>query len=163
MKTTDQGYANMKTRLDYRLAEESDLPAIVEMLADDELGASREDFRDPLPQSYIDAFRKIISDENQELTVVELDGEIAATFHLSFIQYLTYRGGVRAQIEAVRVNSGWRGKGLGKEIFQYAIQRAKDKGAHLIQLTTDQQRPDALRFYQQLGFVNSHNGMKLHL
>ena len=153
----------MRSRLHYRLAVESDLPAIVEMLADDELGASREDFRVPLPQSYVDAFGKIISDENQELTVVELDGEIAATFHLSFIQYLTYRGGIRAQIEAVRVRDGMRGKGIGKEIFQYAIQRAKDKGAHLIQLTTDQQRPDALRFYQQLGFINSHNGMKLHL
>ena len=153
----------MKSRLDYRLAMESDLPAIVEMLADDELGSSREDFRVPLPQSYLDAFRNIIKDENQELTVVELDREIAATFHLSFIQYLTYQGGVRAQIEAVRVRSGMRGKGIGREIFQYAIQRAKDRGAHLIQLTTDQKRPGALRFYQQLGFVNSHNGMKLHL
>ena len=142
---------------------ESDLPAIVEMWADDELGSSREDFRVPLPQSYLDAFRNIIKDENQELTVVELDREIAATFHLSFIQYLTYQGGVRAQIEAVRVRSGMRGKGIGREIFQYAIQRAKDRGAHLIQLTTDQKRPGALRFYQQLGFVNSHNGMKLHL
>ena len=94
---------------------------------------------------------------------MELDGQIAATFHLSFIQYLTYRGGIRAQIEAVRVKSGMRGTGIGKEVFQYAIQRTKDKGAHLVQLTTDQKRPDALRFYQQLGFVNSHNGMKLHL
>jgi len=153
----------MKSRLDYRLAVESDLPAIVGMLADDDLGASREDFRTPLPQSYLDAFRKIINDENQELTVVDLDREIAATFHLSFIQYLTYRGGVRAQIEAVRVRNGMRGKGIGKEIFQYAIQRAKDKGAHLMQLTTDQQRPDALRFYQQLGFIHSHSGLKLHL
>ena len=153
----------MKSRLDYRLAVESDLPAIVGMLADDELGAAREDFQVPLPPSYLDAFRNIVSDENQELTVVELDGEIAATFHLTFVQYLTYRGGVRAQIEAVRVSSGMRGQGLGKQIFQYAIQRARDKGAHLVQLTTDQQRPDALRFYQQLGFVNSHNGMKLHL
>ena len=78
----------MKSRLDYRLAVESDLPTIVGMLADDQLGASREDFRMPLPQSYLAAFRKIIEDENQELTVVELDREIAATFHLSFIQYL---------------------------------------------------------------------------
>jgi GNAT superfamily N-acetyltransferase len=153
----------MKSRFDYRLAVESDLPAIVEMLADDELGAAREDFQTPLPQSYLAAFRKIVNDENQELTVVELDGQIGATFHLSFIQYLTYRGGIRAQIEAVRVKSGMRGTGIGKEVFQYAIQRAKDKGAHLVQLTTDQKRPDALRFYQQLGFVNSHNGMKLHL
>lgn len=153
----------MNVRFDYRQALEQDLPAIVEMLADDELGASREDFRDPLPQSYIDAFKNITGDPNQELTVVEVEGEIAATFHLSFIQYLTYQGGVRCQIEAVRVKSGIRGKGVGEEIFQYAIMRAKARGAHLMQLTTDHKRPGALRFYQRLGFVNSHNGMKLHL
>ena len=153
----------MNNRLNYRLALESDVPAIVEMLADDELGAMREDFRKPLPQRYLDAFRNISCDENQELTIVELDGEVSGTFHLSFIQYLTHRGGMRAQIEAVRIKSEMRGNGIGKEIFQYIIQRAKDRRAHMVQLTTDHQRPGALRFYRRLGFVNSHNGMKLYL
>ena len=153
----------MNNRLNYRLALESDVPAIVEMLADDELGAMREDLRTPLPQRYLDAFRNISCDENQELTVVELDGEVSGTFHLSFIQYLTHRGGMRAQIEAVRIKGEMRGNGIGKEIFQYIIQRAKDRRAHMVQLTTDHQRPGALRFYRRLGFVNSHNGMKLYL
>lgn len=95
--------------------------------------------------------------------MVELDGEIVATFHLTFIQYLTYGGGIRAQIEAVRVKAGGRGQGIGTIIFQYAIERAKQRGAHLLQLTTDKKRPDALRFYESLGFVASHEGMKLHL
>lgn len=149
--------------LTYRLATESDLTDIIRMLADDPLGAVREDFQLPLPASYQQAFASITNDKHQELTVVEVDTEIVATFQLSFIQYLTYQGGIRAQIEAVRVKAAYRNKGIGKAIFQYAIQRAKEKGAHLLQLTTDKQRPEAKRFYESLGFVDSHEGMKLHL
>lgn len=149
--------------LTYRLATEADLPTIVQLLADDALGANRETFQLPLPDSYQQAFRVIHNDAQQELTVVEQDGEIVGTFQLTFIQYLTYGGGLRAQIEAVRVKSSHRGQGLGTAIFQYAIERAKQRGAHLLQLTTDKKRPDALRFYESLGFATSHEGMKLHL
>lgn len=149
--------------LTYRLAIESDLVDIIRMLADDKLGAEREDYQIPLPDAYIQAFRVITADSHQELTVVELANEIVATFQLSFVQYLTYQGGVRAQIEAVRVKSGYQGQGIGKAVFQYAIQRATKKGAHLLQLTTDKKRPEAKRFYESLGFIDSHEGMKLHL
>ncbi|MFD2570766.1 GNAT family N-acetyltransferase [Spirosoma soli] len=149
--------------LTYRLATEADLIDIVGLLADDQLGATRERFQLPLPATYMEAFTIIASDQHQELTVVELDGQLVATFQLSFIHYLTYQGGIRAQIEAVRVKSSHRGQGLGTAIFQYAIQRAKDRGAHLLQLTTDKKRPEAKKFYKSLGFVDSHEGMKLHL
>jgi hypothetical protein len=33
----------------------------------------------------------------------------------------------------------------------------------MVQLTTDSGRPDALRFYESLGFMATHQGMKLHL
>ncbi len=145
----------------YRLATETDLVAIVQLLSDDKLGAQRETFQLPLPDAYVQAFERIVADPQQELTVVERNGELIATFQLSFIQYLTYRGGIRAQIEAVRVKADYRGQGIGSEIFQYAIQRAKEKGAHLLQLTTDKQRPDAIMFYESIGFVASHEGMKL--
>ncbi|AKD56815.1 GNAT family N-acetyltransferase [Spirosoma radiotolerans] len=147
--------------LTYRLATEADLPEIVSMLADDKLGATRETFQEPLPMAYLEAFRSITNDKQQELTVVEADGVILATFQLTFIQYLTYRGSIRAQIEAVRVKSTHRGQGVGTELFQYAIQRAREKGAHILQLTTDKKRPEAKRFYISLGFVDSHEGMKL--
>ena len=149
--------------LTYRLATEKDLVGIVELLADDKLGAAREDFKIPLPDVYLRAFQAIADDKQQELTVVEQHGHLIATFQLSFIQYLTYQGGVRAQIEAVRVKDTYRGQGVGTKIFQYAIQRALTRGAHILQLTTDKQRPEAKRFYESLGFVNSHEGMKLHL
>ena len=148
--------------LTFRVATENDLVEIIKMLSDDQLGSQRERFEEPLPESYINAFEIIRKDPHQELTVAEENGEIVGTFQLSFIQYLTYRGGIRAQIEAVRVKSTHRGKGYGRKIFEYAIERARKNGAHLVQLTTDKKRPDALEFYKALGFVASHEGMKLH-
>lgn len=149
--------------MNIRKATEKDLVAIVRMLADDKLGQQRERFEEPLPSSYTDAFAHIQNDPWQELMVVENeDGEVIGTFQLSFIQYLTYQGGIRAQIESVRIRKDQRGSGLGSRMFEYAIERAKARGAHVLQLTTDKQRPEALRFYEALGFVASHEGMKLH-
>ncbi len=81
------------------------------MLANDELGKLREDFRNPLPDTYYKAFENIANDPNQELVVIENeDGDVIGTLQLSFIQYLTYQGGIRAQIEAVRVHEQYRKK-----------------------------------------------------
>lgn len=148
----------------FREAKTADIPLIIEMLADDKLGRQRENFQDPLPQEYLSAFENISRDDNQELIVVENEGgDIIGTMQLSFLQYLTYRGGVRAQIEAVRIHKEVRGTGLGTKMFKWAIQRARERNAHVIQLTTDKLRPDALNFYIELGFVASHEGMKMHL
>lgn len=153
----------MNKLLTFRLATVSDLPDIVRMLADDVLGSAREKVGEVLPEIYVKAFERISKDPNQELTVAEMNGELIATFHLTFIQYLTHQGGLRAQIEAVRTHSRFRGQGIGKMVFDYAIDRAKTRGCHLIQLTSDKQRPDAIRFYESLEFKASHEGMKLNL
>jgi len=153
----------MDDELIFRLATKDDLLDIVRMLSDDNLGATREKFSEVLSENYIKAFDIINADHNQELTIVEMNGDKVATFHLTFIQYLTHHGGLRAQIEAVRTNSNYRGQGIGKKVFEYAIKRAKEKGCVLLQLTTDKQRPDAIRFYEKIGFVATHEGMKLKL
>ena len=127
------------------------------------MGKLRENFTNPLPEIYYFAFEKITNDNNQELIVLEnKNGEIIGTLQLSFLQYLTYQGGIRAQIEAVRIREDQRGKGIGEKMFNWAIQRAKERKAHLIQLTTDKKRKNALKFYEKLGFKASHEGMKLH-
>ena len=147
-----------------RNARKEDVPFIVGMIADDKLGQKREDLSDPHFKKYFKAYENIKSDPNQELVVITSENrQIIGTLQLSFIQYLTYQGGIRAQIEAVRVHKEYRGKGIGKKLFLWAIERAKEKGAHLVQLTTDKKRPEALKFYENLGFVASHEGMKLHL
>ncbi len=147
-----------------RRAYKEDVIAIVAMLANDALGEQREDYKLPLPDSYYRAFHKIDSDPNQELMVAEnKEGIVIGTLQLSLIPYLTYKGGLRAQIEAVRIHENYRGKGLGKKLFLWAIERAKEKNAHVVQLTTDKKRPKALRFYESLGFKGTHEGMKLHI
>ncbi|KAB5492029.1 MULTISPECIES: GNAT family N-acetyltransferase [Flagellimonas] len=150
--------------MNIRRATPADVPHIIQMLANDELGKLREDFRNPLPDTYYKAFENIVNDPNQELVVIENeDGDVIGTLQLSFIQYLTYQGGIRAQIEAVRVHEQYRKKGIGRQLFLWAIEHSKEKGAHVVQLTTDKKRPDALEFYKSLGFKDSHEGMKLHL
>lgn len=147
----------------FRKATIEDIPFIVEMLANDKLGSTRENFQDTLSENYSKAFQNISEDCNQELIVVEdFDKSIIGTLQLSFIQYLTYQGGIRAQVEAVRVRADKRGNGLGEKLFKWAIHRASEKGAHLLQLTTDKRRPEAINFYEKLGFSSSHEGMKLH-
>jgi GNAT superfamily N-acetyltransferase len=151
------------TSLKFRKATINDVSKIVEMIADDELGKTRENYQVPLADEYFRAFKEINSDKNQELIVVENgNSEIIGTLQLTFIQYLTYRGGIRAQIEAVRIRKDQRGIGLGKKMFEWAINRAKERNAHLLQLTTDKKRPKAIKFYEDLGFKPSHEGMKLH-
>lgn len=146
-----------------RRATAQDLPAIVRLLADDPLGAKRERYRLPLPASYRAAFAAIDRDPNQELCVACLDESVVGVLQLTFIPYLTYQGGWRALIEGVRIAPGLRSRGLGRIVFEWAIERARARGCHMVQLTSDKSRPDAIRFYQALGFVASHEGMKLFL
>lgn len=128
-----------------------DIPAIIQLIANDKLGKLRENYKDPLPKQYCEAFHNIATDPNQELVVIENGSqEVIGTLQLSFIQYLTYQGGIRAQIEAVRIHSDYRSLGLGQRIVEWAIDRAKENGVHLVHLTTDKKRPDALHFYENL-------------
>jgi GNAT superfamily N-acetyltransferase len=149
--------------LQFRQATSDDLDAIVRLLADDVLGAKRERHETPLPASYLRAFEAIDADPNNELVVACLEGEVVGVLQLTFIPYLAYQGGWRALIEAVRVDSKHRSRGLGKALFDWAINRARARGCHMVQLTTDKTRAEAKRFYEALGFVASHEGMKLHL
>ena len=147
-----------------RPAVVADLPTIVRMLADDALGARRERLEDPVPDSYLRAFSAIVQDPNNELVVAQrADGTAVAVLQLTFTPYITHQGGWRATIEGVRVDRAVRGSGIGRTLFDWAIERARERGCHLIQLTTDKQRRDAKRFYESLGFVASHEGMKLKL
>lgn len=147
----------------FRLATKEDIPDIVRMLADDELGADRENTDDAHSHKYQQAFEIIVSNPSQELTVVEMNGELVATFQLTFLQYLVNEGGMRAQVEAVRTHSKYRGQGIGKRVFEYIVNRAKEKGAYMVQLTSDKKRVDAIRFYEAVGFKASHEGMKMRL
>ncbi len=156
--------ASLLTPPRFRLAVAGDLEAIVRMLADDPLGATRERYASPLPEAYRRAFEAIERDPNHELIVAEdEDGAAIAVLQLIFTPHLTHQGGWRATVEGVRVDARHRGAGLGRQLFARAIERARARGCHQLQLSTDKQRPKAKRFYEQLGFVATHEGMKLKL
>ncbi len=148
--------------INFRKATHADIPNIVHLLSDDPLGATREQYTNPLSTQYYTAFDKINSDKNNYLIVAELNNQIVGTLQLTFIQYLTCKGGKRALIEAVRIDKSIRGKGVGKAMLEWAINTAKQEGCHMVQLTTDKKRPDALEFYKKLGFIASHEGMKFY-
>lgn len=146
-----------------RDARREDVPAIVAMLADDALGASREVTAEPLPATYYAAFDALARDPNNRLLIAEVNGEIVGTLQITFIHGLSRQGAKRALIEAVRVASLHRGKGFGEQIIREAVEMARRAGCAMVQLTTDKSRKDAHRFYERLGFVASHEGMKLLL
>jgi len=149
------------TDLDIRKATKDDVPAIVALLADDLLGEQRESPADLTP--YLAAFDRIAADPHQHLLIAFRDGQPAGTLQLTIIGGLGRKGTTRALIEAVRVRSDLRGHGLGSELILDAIDRARREGARIVQLTSDAAREEAHRFYERLGFVNSHAGFKLDL
>ena len=151
------------TEISFRRAGESDLPAIVTLLADDPLGQQREQPGLPLAGSYKDAFAAIEADPNQLLAVVTEDSRIVGTLQLTFIPGLSRKGAWRGQIEAVRIARDRQQSGLGRRMFEWAIAECRARGCSLVQLTTDKDRPGAHRFYEQLGFKASHLGYKLAL
>lgn len=151
-----------QTALTLRPALLSDLPRLLALLADDVLGNNR-DAAGGDDACYRTAFDAIDKDANQCLLVGEFEGKVIAMLQLTFIPGLSRRGALRANIEAVRVDSALRGRGVGSWLMRRAIEAAKARGCALVQLTSDESRKDAHRLYERLGFTGSHRGFKLRL
>jgi GNAT superfamily N-acetyltransferase len=148
----------------FRRARESDLPAILAMLADDALGSSREEISDPIDERYTAAFAAIDADQNQLLAVAVDDRDHpVGCLQLTFIPGLSRTGMWRGQIESVRIAATERGSGLGTRFVEWAIEVCRERGCQLMQLTSDKARSEAIRFYEKLGFTASHEGMKRRL
>jgi len=147
--------------LKLRQAKAADVDTIVALISDDPFGAKRERPGDP---AYAAAFQAIEADPNNELWVIEApDGRVVGTLQITFIPGISRIGATRAQIEAVRVAEELRGQGIGRWLFENAIARAREKGASLVQLTSEKTRTDAHGFYNSLGFEATHAGFKLTL
>lgn len=147
--------------LEIRAAVAEDIPAIVGMLADDPLGAQRESPDDLSP--YLTALERLTADPNQRLVVAVREERVVGTLQLTIVPGLSRRGSTRSIIEGVRVHADERGSGLGTRFIEWAIDESRRENCQLVQLTSDQARSDAHRFYERLGFVASHVGFKLQL
>jgi GNAT superfamily N-acetyltransferase len=145
----------------FEQAKAHHLPEIVAMLANDPLGSAREDASEPLNPAYVAAFDAIVADKNQLLVVALLDRTVVGTLQLSFIPGLALTGAWRGQIESVRIRQDHRSSGLGQAMLEWAIDRCRERGCGIVQLTTDKSRQDAHRLYERLGFEATHEGYKL--
>lgn len=150
-------------KLDFFEATESDLPIIISLLAEDELGSTRENVNPDVFISYQTAFQKIQKDINAKIIVVKHDNQIIGVAQINFLTHLIYQGGTRGHIEGVRIKQEYQNQGIGTQFFQYLINLAKTHSCYMVQLTTNKVRVKAHRFYKKLGFVNSHEGFKLDL
>jgi ribosomal protein S18 acetylase RimI-like enzyme len=148
----------------FRSARQSDLADIIRLLADDDLGSTREVVSDPVDIRYLAAFAAIEADPNQLLAVaIDETDRVVGCLQLSFLPGLSRTGMWRGQIESVRIAKGHRGSGFGSQFIEWAIARCAERGCGLVQLTSDKTRADSIRFYEKLGFVTSHEGLKRNL
>jgi GNAT superfamily N-acetyltransferase len=150
------------SRTSIRRARPADLPAIVGLFADDDEAASPHAYS-ALAASQLEAFEAIDRDPNNTVYVAELEGAVLGTFQLTFIRQLSYGGCLVAQVESVHVHSSARGQRIGSTMMTFAIEEARRRGALRIQLTSNLRRTRAHEFYERLGFIASHKGMKLYL
>lgn len=153
----------MKSTLAIRPAEEKDLPDIIRLFAEDELGSTRESLSNPLHPSYHQAFQAITQDKNQALMVVTDNEKVIGTCHLTFIPSLSFKGSWRLNIENLHVDKTVQSQGVGTWMLQQAIKMGKAKGCKFVQLTTNKKRVRAKSFYEKLGFVATHEGMKFKM
>ena len=148
-----------------RTANRTDVPAIVALLAEDRLGRTRETPSELEP--YLAAFADMAAQGGNIALVAERDGptgkDVVGCLQVALIPGLSRRGAKRGQIEGVRVSGTCRGLGIGERLIRRAIETARAAGCSLVQLTSDNSRPDAHRFYARLGFIASHAGFKLAL
>ena len=147
----------------YRDATLADLPIVIAMLADGQIGGSADDPSEPLDPAYPAALDAIERDPNQRLIVADLDGEVVGTMLLSCLPGLLNHGAWRGQIEAVRIASDKRSLGLGSAMVGWAVDYFRERGCYAAQLTSNNDRADAHRFYERLGWKKSHSGFKLKL
>jgi GNAT superfamily N-acetyltransferase len=151
------------SRLTYRSAMPGDLPFLIGMIVEDSVVSSGDDPADALHDDYIKALATIAADPNQEMIVVELEGEAVGCFQLTYIPGLMRRGSWRGLLEVVHVRADKRNLGLGSEMMRWAIGRCRERNCGLVQLTSNKKRLDAHRFYERLGFQKSHEGFKYYL
>ncbi len=146
-----------------RPAELRDVPTLAALFADDGVGGHG-DTTDPVAlPDYEAAYRRIAQSPNDVLYVAELDGVVVGTFQTTLITSMTARGATNLTIEAVQTRADLRGSGIGAAMIEFAVARAREAGARLVQLSSNNKREAAHRFYRHLGFEQSHAGFKMKL
>jgi GNAT superfamily N-acetyltransferase len=148
--------------LTYRAARPADLPFIIGLIVEDSVLTTNDSASDAMHEDYLNALAAIDADPNQEMIVAEENGVPLGCFQLTYLPGLMRRGMWRGMIEVVHVAEGHRGRGLGSQMMRWALDRSRERGCGMVQLTSNKKRLDAHRFYERLGFLKSHEGFKYY-
>ena len=151
------------SRLVFRNATADDLPFIVAIYVEDAMIRTDDDPAEAMSKPYLDALAAIDADPNQILAVAELDGERVGTIQVTFVPGINRRGMWKGLIEGVHISAAHRNKGLGAELVDWALERCRERGCGMAQLTSNKKRLDAHRFYERHGWQKSHEGFKYYL
>ncbi len=134
---------------------------MVELLTLGSLTPEREDLQNE--RAYVQALNDLQESGAGEVVVGEVSGTVVAVAQLCFLRHLQHQGGLCAEIESVHVHPDFRDGGIGTQLMEELVRRATARGAYRVQLTSNQSRVDAHRFYGRLGFTASHLGFKRFL
>lgn len=102
------------------------------------------DERNTLSEYHDDAY------EPSSVIVAEIDGEIVGKLELFTAWKSTH--GRFGLIRRFVVKDGWRGSGIGRQMLDVAINRARESGCSFVELTVDVNNPEAHALYKRYGF-----------
>lgn len=148
--------------IEIRPAVPADLPRLLDLY--EQLAEGRG--HHPLPLEAAEAALAAIAGQQPARTLLTalLDGDVAGTVDLFVMApNLTHDGRPWAIVEHVVVDRTRRGRGVGRALLEEAIRRARARGCHRIELTSDNRRTEAHAFYRSLGFETSAQAFRLPL
>jgi GNAT superfamily N-acetyltransferase len=149
-----------------REAVAADVPRIAALImqgAPEQTRTAHEIAAEAHDPAYLAAFAALSANPANRLFVAERENAVVGTYQITLLPGLAERGRLRAKIESVHVAPECRGRGIGAAMMRHALAFAAGKGVGLVELTSNKARPDAHRFYRNLGFAQSHEGFKFSL
>jgi ribosomal protein S18 acetylase RimI-like enzyme len=108
-------------------------------------------------------FAEISSMPGHELLVAEENGVVVGTMVLLIVPNLSHGALPWAVVENIVVDAGYRRRGIGRLLMDYAVSRAREVGCYKVQLLSNVKRKEAHRFYRALGFQTSAYGFRMYL
>ncbi len=134
----------------------ADVPGIVGVYADDQVGHASDGWTEERREIYERGFHAIMANPGIELYVARRGGQVAGVIQVLFVPHISNLGATRCILESVFVSAAARGQGVGAAMIAFAEERARARGAQVVSLSSNGKRLDAHRFYERHGYAKSH-------
>ena len=132
-----------------RKAKEEDLPSILALLSEVD-----EPNQDSISLQKARAiFSQIQSYPNYHIYIALIEEDVVGTFALLMMDNLVHNGAPSGIVEDVAVRTAWQGRGIGKQMMEYAMKLCKEAGCYKLSLSSNIKRENAHKFYESLGFI----------